>query len=78
MTGVERPSLCIVAGPNGSGKTTTTEQLLKYEWTDNSIYINPDDIAKDDMPEWAKNVEIKFLHVIPGNKIVPFEEMTKN
>ena len=23
----KRPTLCIVAGPNGSGKTSTTEQL---------------------------------------------------
>jgi len=27
MTG-RRPTLCVVAGPNGSGKTTTTIQLL--------------------------------------------------
>ena len=28
-----RPTLCVVAGPNGSGKTTTTTQLLENEWT---------------------------------------------
>ena len=27
-----RPTLCVVAGPNGSGKTTTTIQLLNNEW----------------------------------------------
>ena len=37
----KRPTLCIVAGPNGSGKTSTTMQLLHYEWTENSLYINP-------------------------------------
>ena len=28
----QRPTLCVVAGPNGSGKTTTTELLLANEW----------------------------------------------
>ena len=26
----KKPTLCVVAGPNGSGKTTTTELLLRY------------------------------------------------
>jgi predicted ABC-type ATPase len=34
-----RPTLCVVAGPNGSGKTTTTTQLLENEWTADSLYI---------------------------------------
>ena len=37
----KRPTLCIVAGPNGSGKTTMTTQLLRHEWTEGSVYINP-------------------------------------
>ena len=45
MTG-PKPTLCVVAGPNGSGKTTTTIQLLNNEWTDDSLYINPDNIAQ--------------------------------
>ena len=40
-----RPTLCVVAGPNGSGKTTTTIQLLTNEWAADSLYINPDNIA---------------------------------
>jgi len=32
----KKPTLCIVAGPNGSGKTTTTIQLLENEWTADS------------------------------------------
>ena len=44
--------MCIVAGPNGSGKTTTTEQLLKNEWGADSLYINPDNIAKDIYGDW--------------------------
>ena len=42
----QRPTLCVVAGPNGSGKTTTTELLLANEWGANSLYINPDNIAE--------------------------------
>ena len=48
----KRPTLCIVAGPNGSGKTSTTIQLLKNEWTENSIYINPDAIAQARFGDW--------------------------
>ena len=32
-----RPTLCVVAGPNGSGKTTTTIQLLNNEWAAESL-----------------------------------------
>lgn len=48
----KRPTLCIVAGPNGSGKTSTTEQLLHYEWTESSLYINPDNIAQEQFGDW--------------------------
>ena len=48
----KKPVLCIVAGPNGSGKTTTTEQLLKNEWGADSFYINPDNIAKEVFGDW--------------------------
>ena len=41
-----KPTLCVVAGPNGSGKTTTTVQLLNNEWAADSLYINPDNIAR--------------------------------
>lgn len=47
-----RPTLCVVAGPNGSGKTSTTLQLLQYEWTTDSIYINPDNIAQEQYGDW--------------------------
>lgn len=37
---IERcPTLCIVAGPNGSGKTTTTLQLLESEWSADSTFF---------------------------------------
>ena len=52
----QRPTLCAVAGPNGSGKTTTTELLLANEWGANSLYINPDNIAEQEFGGW-NNVE---------------------
>lgn len=42
-----RPILIVIAGPNGSGKTSVTSRLLKHEWMADSVYINPDNIAKD-------------------------------
>lgn len=47
-----KPVLCVVAGPNGSGKTSTTIQLLSNEWTESSLYINPDNIAQDLFGDW--------------------------
>lgn len=38
------PVLCIIAGPNGSGKTILTRQLAR-DGVDFGEYINPDDIA---------------------------------
>lgn len=48
----QRPTLCVVAGPNGSGKTSTTIQLLQNEWSDGSLYINPDNIAQEKYGDW--------------------------
>ena len=47
-----KPTLCVVAGPNGSGKTTTTIQLLNNEWAADSLYINPDNIAQEMFGDW--------------------------
>lgn len=47
-----RPTLCVIAGPNGSGKTTTTELLLSNEWGADSLYINPDIIAQEEFGDW--------------------------
>ena len=48
----KKPTLCVIAGPNGSGKTTTTEQLLANEWGADSLYINPDNIAQEEFGGW--------------------------
>ena len=47
-----KPVLCVVAGPNGSGKTSTTIQLLSNEWSEGSMYINPDNIAQEKFGDW--------------------------
>lgn len=47
-----KPRLIVVAGPNGSGKTSITEQLLRHEWMGGCEYVNPDYIARDDFGDW--------------------------
>ena len=47
-----KPELLVIAGPNGSGKTTFTEQLLKHYWAQDCVYINPDFIAQEQFSGW--------------------------
>lgn len=49
---VLKPKLLIIAGPNGSGKTSITWKILKHEWVDDCVYINPDEIARDKFGDW--------------------------
>ena len=59
----KKPTLCVVAGPNGSGKTTTTVQLLNNEWTADSLYINPDNIAQEMFGDWnSPEVDRVFVY----------------
>mgnify|MGYP003879409357 CR=1 FL=1 len=44
--------LLVVAGPNGSGKTSVTEQGLRHEWFHDCLYLNPDNIARDQFGDW--------------------------
>ena len=48
----KRPILIIIAGPNGSGKTSITNEILHHDWVENCLYINPDNIAKDIFGDW--------------------------
>lgn len=34
-----KPSLLVIAGPNGSGKTTVTERLRKDHWSEGVEYL---------------------------------------
>lgn len=55
MTGETNQSqarLLLVAGPNGSGKTTVTERGLAHEWFSGCEYVNPDFIARDEFGDW--------------------------
>lgn len=47
-----KPVLIVIAGPNGSGKTTITSKILHHEWLEDAIYINPDIIAQEKFGDW--------------------------
>jgi predicted ABC-type ATPase len=46
------PVLLVVAGPNGSGKTTVTVALRRDRWSENVEYINLDEIAQERFGDW--------------------------
>ena len=47
-----KPKLIIIAGPNGSGKTSVTHKILQHNWMEGCIYVNPDNIAQDVFGDW--------------------------
>lgn len=47
-----KPELIIIAGPNGSGKTSVTQKFLHHEWAQGTTYINPDQVAEDLFGGW--------------------------
>jgi predicted ABC-type ATPase len=47
-----RPILLVIAGPNGSGKTTVTARLRQDRWSHGVEYLNPDEIARDRFGDW--------------------------
>ena len=52
VTDNHKPVLIVIAGPNGSGKTTITTKILHHQWMEDAVYINPDQIAKDKFGDW--------------------------
>ena len=52
----KKPELVVIAGPNGSGKTSITEQLLLHTWTEDCQYISPDLIAQNEFGDWNSPV----------------------
>ena len=49
---MKKPLLIVIAGPNGSGKTSLTNKILQHEWVETCEYINPDNIANDVFGDW--------------------------
>ena len=49
---MRKPTLIVIAGPNGSGKTSTTRLVIKHEWAEQCVYINPDEIAQTKFGDW--------------------------
>lgn len=47
-----KPVLIVIAGPNGSGKTSVTSRILHHEWMENAVYINPDIVAQEKFGDW--------------------------
>ena len=55
-----KPELIVIAGPNGSGKTSVTKKFLHHEWAEGTVYINPDEVAKEVFGDWnSKEAVIK-------------------
>lgn len=44
--------MIVIAGPNGSGKTSVTRKFLHHEWAEGTLYINPDEVANDVFGDW--------------------------
>ena len=49
---IHKPVLIVIAGPNGSGKTTITSKILRHEWLEGAVYINPDIVAQEKFGDW--------------------------
>lgn len=50
-----QPILIVIAGPNGSGKTTITSRILHHEWLEDAEYVNPDNVAQEMFGGWNNN-----------------------
>jgi len=50
--GCQQPVLIAVAGPNGAGKTSLTREVLRHQWFEGCVYVNPDEIAQDRFGDW--------------------------
>ncbi len=58
VTTEHKPELIIIAGPNGSGKTSITQKFLHHEWAEGTTYINHDQVAKDMFGDWNNSAAV--------------------
>lgn len=59
------PVLIVIAGPNGSGKTSVTSKILRHEWMEDAMYINPDIVAQEMFGDWNSRDAIITKHLHP-------------
>jgi len=54
MPFTRQPVIVVIAGPNGSGKTSLTQDFRLHQWVtgEGCIYVNPDDIAQEVYGDW--------------------------
>ena len=46
------PEMIVIAGPNGSGKTSVTQKFLYHKWAEGTLYINPNEVAQEIFGDW--------------------------
>lgn len=77
-----KPVLLVIAGPNGSGKTTITERLRRDHWSEGAEYLNPDEVARDRFGDWnstdavlqaAQWVEARREELLRSSTSIAFE-----
>ncbi|MBO5062247.1 MAG: zeta toxin family protein [Prevotella sp.] len=50
--GEKKPKLIVIAGLNGSGKTSITQKFLHHELASGTVYINPYEVANNKFGDW--------------------------
>lgn len=79
-----RPNLIVVAGPNGSGKTSLTLKVLQHQWINECTYLNPDNVARDLFGDWnsqqailaaAQYAETERMRCLDAKESLAFESV---
>ena len=71
-----KPVLLVIAGPNGSGKTTVTGRLRRDHWSDGVEYLNPDEVALERFGDW--NSPSTFRKAVPVHALVEWPLLTQS